>query len=55
MTLTKAGLSQDDVRTIYRSLYVSSNSVFRMINETTRHVTRDKERHKIMAQIWDVY
>jgi hypothetical protein len=44
MTLTTAGMSPDDIRKIYRALYVSSNSVFAMIRETTTHVPREKER-----------
>jgi hypothetical protein len=49
------GVSKDDVRSIYRTLYVTTGSIFKMIKEVTLHVSREKERFGLMSRIWSVY
>ena len=48
-------IKYDDQRRIYRSLYVSSKSIFDLLTEVTQHMPHREERTSFKSQIWNAY
>ena len=52
-TLIHSGVAAEDIRHIYRALYVLTNSFYDMVRKVTERV--QKERIEIITRIWSVY